>query len=91
MSIPTRVSERSLRIISCYDLFGSDSIKISPRSRAIRIRHPRVVPQVQIAFYGKVNATNASLNVLLYLLPPPAAITMNCLPVCWPRNVIGVA
>ena len=27
---------------------------------------------------GNENATNESENVLLYLLPPPAAITTNC-------------
>ena len=29
--------------------------------------------------------------LLLYLFPPPAAITTNCLPVFLPRNVIGEA
>jgi hypothetical protein len=28
---------------------------------------------------------------LSYLLPPPAAMTMNCLPVFFPRLVMGVA
>src|SRR5262245_23539461 len=41
--------------------------------------------------YGKLNAISASLKVLLYLLPPPAAITTNCLPVVFPLKVIGVA
>ena len=34
--------------------------------------------------YGNEKATNESEYVLLYLLPPPAAITTNCLPVFLP-------
>lgn len=41
--------------------------------------------------YGNENATKASEKSSLYLLPPPAAITTYCLPVFFPRNVIGVA
>ena len=40
---------------------------------------------------GKEYATKESEKSLLYLLPPPAEITTNCLPDFLPRNVIGVA
>ena len=41
--------------------------------------HMRSVP-----VYGSVYATKLSLKVLLYLFPPPAAMTTNCLPVFLP-------
>ncbi len=40
---------------------------------------------------GKEYATNESEKSLLYLLPPPAEITTNCLFDFLPRKVIGVA
>ncbi len=41
--------------------------------------------------YGKQKATKESEYVLLYLLPPPAAITTYCFPFFFETNVIGVA
>ena len=40
---------------------------------------------------GKEYATKESEKSLLYLLPPPAEITTNCLFDFLPRKVIGVA
>ena len=40
---------------------------------------------------GKEYATKESEKSLLYLLPPPAEITTNCLPDFLPTKVIGVA
>ena len=49
------------------------------------------VPVASPKGYGSEKATKASEKSSLYLLPPPAAITTYCLPVFFPRNVIGVA
>src|SRR5579859_896197 len=43
------------------------------------------------AGYGKENATSESEYTLLYLFPPPAAITTYCLPLFRPTKVMGVA
>lgn len=41
--------------------------------------------------HGSEKATKWSVYSRLYLFPPPAAMTTNCLPVLRPRNVMGVA
>src|SRR5688572_22306891 len=40
---------------------------------------------------GRAKATSFDMYSLLYLLPPPAATTTNCLPLFGPRYVMGVA
>ena len=40
--------------------------------------------RLQAFLHGSAYATKLSLKVLLYLFPPPAAMTTNCLPVFLP-------
>src|SRR5579885_329534 len=70
--------------------------RVAQRALQFQPRVPRVAERDGLlrrapAGYGSEKATSESEKSLLYLFPPPAAITMYCLPLRLPTKVMGEA